>query len=113
MISGDMPEPVSVTLTQDTLVEGVETVALQLQGATCPVAIDVANDDGTFTGISPKRAEVLAEHGVRVFRDLLYYFPRRYLDRSTVTPISKLDERMGAVTVVGRVRTKGIVPVGA
>ena len=58
-------------------------------------------------GISPKKAEVLAEGGVLSFRDLLHYFPRRYLDRSTVTAIRDLQENGPAVTVVGTVRVSG------
>ncbi len=61
-------------------------------------------------GISPKKAEVLAEGGVESFRDLLHYFPRRYLDRSTVTAIRDLQENEPAVTVVGTVRVSGVVP---
>jgi len=53
---------------------------------------------------------VLEKAGVRTFRDLLHFYPRRYLDRSTIVPIRSLDEGMGAVTVVGHVRASGIVP---
>jgi len=60
-------------------------------------------------GVGPRRAQVLARVGVHTYRDLLFYFPRRYLDRSTITPISKLDEHEGSVTVVGRIRAKGVV----
>lgn len=60
-----------------------------------------------LSGVGPKRAEALATIGVKTVEDLLYYFPRRYLDRSTVMPISqvKVDQE---VTVVGRVVTKGV-----
>ena len=61
-------------------------------------------------GVSPKKAAVLAEAGMHSFRDLLHYFPRRYLDRSTVTAIRDLDEDGPAVTVVGTVRVSGVVP---
>ena len=61
-------------------------------------------------GVGPRRAPVLEQAGVRTARDLLYFYPRRYLDRSTVTPIRQLDEQMGAVTVVGVVRASGVVP---
>lgn len=52
--------------------------------------------------IGPKRAAALAEAGVRTVQDLLYYFPRRHLDRSTVKPIRDLREEEVA-TVVGRI----------
>ena len=62
-------------------------------------------------GVGEKRAAVLAEAaGVRTVRDLLHYYPRRYLDRSTVTPIRQLQEGLDAVTVVGTVRAEGLVP---
>ena len=61
-------------------------------------------------GVGPRRAEPLRKAGVKTFRDLLRYYPRRYLDRSTVTPIRQLQEGIGSVTVVGTVRAKGTVP---
>ena len=62
-------------------------------------------------GVGEKRAAVLAEAaGVRTVRDLLHYYPRRYLDRSTVTPLRRLEEGLDAVTVVGTVRAEGLVP---
>jgi ATP-dependent DNA helicase RecG len=64
-------------------------------------------------GVGARRAEVLAQAGLHTFRDLLQFFPRRYLDRSTVVPIRRLAEGMGAVTVVGYVRAAGLVPGGA
>lgn len=64
---------------------------------------------GTMSGVGERRAEVLAEHGVATVRDLLHYFPRRYLDRSTTTRISELSADSGAVTVVARVRSVRVV----
>ena len=53
-------------------------------------------------GVGPERAEALKEVGVLTVEDLLYYLPRRYLDRSRVVPIS--DLKIGEeVTVVGNV----------
>jgi ATP-dependent DNA helicase RecG len=61
-------------------------------------------------GVGKKRAEVLASAaGVRTVRDLLRYYPRRYLDRQTVTPIRRLTEDGEAVTVVGEVQATGII----
>jgi len=62
-------------------------------------------------GVGEKRADVWAEaHGVRTVRDLLHFYPRRYLDRSTVSLVRDLRESTESVTVVGTVRTKGVVP---
>ena len=58
-------------------------------------------------GVGPARADALASVDVRTVHDLLYYFPRRYLDRSTISTISRLKVDQEA-TVVGRVAVKGI-----
>jgi ATP-dependent DNA helicase RecG len=71
-------------------------------------------DDPTQTevqfvkGVGPKRAEVLRIVGVETVADLLYYFPRRYLDRSELSRISDLQVGQ-EVTVVGRVLTHGLL----
>ena len=49
-------------------------------------------------GIGPVRAEALAEVGVETVEDLLYYFPRRYLDRRNIAAIA--DLKIGERTVV-------------
>ncbi|MBU1727485.1 MAG: ATP-dependent DNA helicase RecG [Candidatus Omnitrophica bacterium] len=43
-------------------------------------------------GIGPKRAKAFAAVGIKTVEDLLYYFPRRYEDRTKFSPISKLQE---------------------
>jgi len=53
-------------------------------------------------GVGPAGAKRLEPLGIRTVADLLYHFPRRYLDRSNVTPIR--DIKTGEeVTVVGTV----------
>jgi ATP-dependent DNA helicase RecG len=62
-------------------------------------------------GVGERRADVWDEQfGVRSVRDLLHFYPRRYLDRSTVTPVGQLRETTEPVTVVGVVRARDIVP---
>jgi ATP-dependent DNA helicase RecG len=41
-------------------------------------------------GIGPKRAKNLNKVGIQTIEDLLYYFPRRYEDRTKFSPISEL-----------------------
>jgi ATP-dependent DNA helicase RecG len=43
-------------------------------------------------GVGPKKAEAFASRGVNNIEDLLYYFPRRYEDRTKFCLISKLEE---------------------
>lgn len=57
--------------------------------------------------IGPKRGVALATVGIGTIGDLFYYFPRRYLDRSTVVKISQLQENQ-EVTVVAKVLRFGI-----
>ena len=53
-------------------------------------------------GVGPKRAEFLRKLGLTNCRDLLHFYPRRYLDHSTVAKVISLRSGQ-AVTVVGRV----------
>jgi len=43
-------------------------------------------------GVGPKRAKSLAGKGINTVEELLYYFPRRYEDRTNFTKISELRE---------------------
>jgi ATP-dependent DNA helicase RecG len=61
-------------------------------------------------GLGPRRAEVLRSAGVHTWRDLLHYFPRRYLDRSTTVALRDLREGDDAVTVVGEVTSVSLLP---
>ncbi len=58
-------------------------------------------------GIGPVRARTLGEEGISTVEDLLYYFPRRYLDRRNVARISEL--KIGdQATILARVAGQGI-----
>lgn len=61
-------------------------------------------------GIGPRKAEVLkSEAGIETIEDLLYYIPRRYLDRSSFKPIR--DCFVGeVVTIAGTIQK--ISPAG-
>jgi ATP-dependent DNA helicase RecG len=56
-------------------------------------------------GIGPKRAQDLAGAGIHILEDILYYFPKRYEDRSQFKPISAVAIGT-AVTVKGEVLSK-------
>jgi len=55
-------------------------------------------------GIGPKRAKSFAAYGVNTIEDLLYYFPRRYEDRTNFANISELKEGQ-AYTIKALVRS--------
>ncbi|HEX05160.1 MAG TPA: ATP-dependent DNA helicase RecG, partial [Bacteroidetes bacterium] len=55
-------------------------------------------------GIGPRKASAFRSAGVHTLRDLLYYVPRRYLDRSLSTQIGSLrGETKDEITVIGRI----------
>ncbi|MEG1408285.1 MAG: ATP-dependent DNA helicase RecG [Terrisporobacter sp.] len=58
-------------------------------------------------GIGPKRAEKLNKLGIFTLKDLIYYFPRQYEDRSNVKKISQLEneEKASIKGVITRVDT--------
>lgn len=43
-------------------------------------------------GVGPKKAKLLNRLALQTIEDLLYYFPRRYLNRSKILPISQIKE---------------------
>ena len=60
-------------------------------------------------GIGPKRFEALKRLGVQTIRDLCYFFPRRYEDRSHFQPIVSIVPGSD-VTVRGEILGSGIRP---
>ena len=58
-----------------------------------------------LTGVGPKRADLLSkELNITNFRDLLYYFPYKYIDRSRFYRISELDPELPLVQIKGRIK---------
>lgn len=57
-------------------------------------------------GIGPKRAKKLAQLGIQTIEDVLYFFPRRYEDRSKFSPISQLKEHQ-CQTIKAKILVKG------
>ena len=60
-------------------------------------------------GVGNRRAAVLGEVGISTLQDLLYYLPRRYLDRSCILPIAQVPPGQ-EVTLIGKVRQKRFIP---
>ena len=58
-----------------------------------------------LTGVGPKRAELLnKELNIFTFRDLLYYFPYKYIDRTRFYKIAELDPDLPFVQIRGTIR---------
>jgi len=61
--------------------------------------------------VGPKRAESFGKIGINTIRDLLFYFPSRHLDRTTVLTAAKaygyvMNGYDGELTVIARVEDK-------
>ena len=56
-------------------------------------------------GVGPKRAELLAsEAGIATFRDLIYYFPYKYVDKTRFYSVRELDTDMQYVQLRGVIK---------
>lgn len=58
--------------------------------------------------VGPKKSELFASIGIKTINDLLYYFPHRYLDRTTILDSSRVVEFIssgfkGEITIIGKV----------
>lgn len=67
--------------------------------------------------VGPKRAESFSKIGINKVRDLLFYFPTRYLDRTTILNTVKVIQYLqngyeGEVTVIGKVEEKEVIRYG-
>ena len=59
-----------------------------------------------FKGVGPRRIKLFKKLDINSVEDLLYYFPRRYEDRSNLVKISKLE--IGKLyTIKGQILAKG------
>lgn len=58
-------------------------------------------------GVGPARSKALSQTGIETVEDLLYYFPRRHLDRTSITDCKDLQKE-AVVTVVGVVKSCGM-----
>ena len=65
---------------------------------------ETESDIKYLPGVGPKRAELLQkELGIRTFGDLIHFYPFRYIDRSTVIPISSAMPDMAHIQIRARV----------
>ena len=72
--------------------------------------MNIIDSISTLKGVGDQRQKVLNENGITSIHDLLYYFPRRHLDRTTITCIK--DFQKGAlVSFVAQVKTFSERPI--
>src|SRR5680860_1634283 len=65
-------------------------------------------------GVGSKRAELLyKELKIKTFRDLIYYFPFKYIDRTKFYTISEIHAQMPFIQVKGKIRKMETVGSGA
>lgn len=67
--------------------------------------------------VGPKRAEAFSQIGINIIRDLLFYCPTKYLDRSTILTSIKVLEYLrngydGEVTIFGEVTDNELIRYG-
>jgi ATP-dependent DNA helicase RecG len=65
-------------------------------------------------GVGPVRAELLKkELNIETFRDLVYYFPYKYIDRTKFYKVSEVEAEMPHVQVKGRILSLEIIGAGS
>ena len=69
-------------------------------------SFDIEDTITKLNQVSTKRAEVFIDHQISSLNDLLYYFPRKHLDRSNITKIKDVQPG-NKYNIVGKVETCG------
>lgn len=65
-------------------------------------------------GVGPVRAELLKkELNIELFRDLIYYFPYKYVDRTKFYKISEVQGQMPHIQVKGKIHSMEVVGAGS
>ena len=70
-------------------------------------ALSLSSSIQSLNGIGENRVAALAQVGISTIGELLEYFPRKHLDRTSVTPISKLRKNFHS-TIIGTVEASGL-----
>ena len=73
---------------------------------------ELKNDIQYLPGVGPKRA-LLLKNELEIFtlEDLIHFYPFRYLDRSSVTPIAEVAPDVAYVQVQGTVVTRNLINI--
>jgi ATP-dependent DNA helicase RecG len=87
-----LPPPLSNSVIKPNIISPVRTTS----GLEAPLSV--------LTGIGPGNGKRLAEIGLNTLRDLLYYFPRRYVDYSKLKPIHQVTYGE-ELTIIGTIQS--------
>ena len=71
-------------------------------------ALDLSKPISSVKGIGPAKNNAFAERGINTISDLVNHYPRKYLDRTNITQISKIKNKMH-VNLVGTIEASGMV----
>ena len=66
----------------------------------------------TIKKIGPKREKILNGVGLNTISDLLNYYPRKYIDRQTITKIRDFTENSAEITIIVKLYSKKIFKKG-
>lgn len=68
------------------------------------MAVNLSTDIMYLSGVGPKRAELLRkELGISTYKDLLYYYPFKYIDKSKVYKVSEIVDDLPYIQLVGKI----------
>ena len=77
------------------------------------MAVSLSTDIMYLTGVGPRRAELLKkELNISTIGDLLYFFPYKYVDRSTYYKISEINADLPHIQIIGTITQFQEVGVG-
>ena len=68
--------------------------------------MELIDSISTIKGVGSQRTQIFNEFGIQCIKDILYYFPRRYLDRTTLSSIKEL-KKGDNVTLIAQIETFG------
>ena len=68
--------------------------------------MELIDSISTIKGVGSQRTQIFNEFGIQCIKDILYYFPRRYLDRTTLSLIKEL-KKGDKVTLIAQIETFG------
>jgi len=71
-------------------------------------AIDLLKSTSSVKGIGPEKQDALTKAGIHTINDLINHYPRKYLDRTSITPISQIKNKTH-VNVIGKIQSSGMI----